>query len=106
MNCIITYGMQFCLIEDLTLKKSIGVGEQKNGVYYFWKNAEGIIFAAMQHKECILWYDRLSHPWVGSLSHLSSQFGFQINKESHELCDVCHMAKQTRNAFPNSNSMA
>ena len=45
------YGTLFCLIQDLTLKKLIGVGEQSNEVYYFNKNAGGIIFTAVQHKD-------------------------------------------------------
>ena len=65
-----------------------------------------MIFAAVQHKDCILWHRRLGHPSLGSLSHLSAQFGFQLNKESYELCDVFHRAKQTRNPFPNSNTKA
>ena len=103
-NCIITYGTQFFLIHDLTLKKPIGAGEQRNGVYYLKKNARGMIFAAIQNKECVLWHCRLGHPSLGSLSHLSAQSGFQMNKESCDLCDVCHRAKQTRNPFPNSET--
>jgi len=40
------------------------------------------------------------------LSHLSTQFGFKLNKDSYELCDVCHWAKYTRNPFPHSKSKA
>ena len=27
-----------------------------------------------------------------------------MNKESYDLCDMCHRAKQTRNPFPNSET--
>jgi len=36
---------------------------------------------------------------LGSLSHLSTHFGFQLNKDSYELYDVFHGEEQARNSF-------
>jgi len=33
-NCVVSYGPFFCVIQDLTLKMLIAVGEPGNGVYY------------------------------------------------------------------------
>jgi len=33
-NCVISYGPNFCLIQDLTLKMLIGASDPRNGVYY------------------------------------------------------------------------
>ena len=42
------YGSQFCLTQDVTSMKPIGVGEQRNEVYYLKECAEGKTFIATQ----------------------------------------------------------
>ena len=67
---------------------------------------EGASFMAVHKKEAVLWHQRLGHPSYGSLSTLSSLYGFELHKELCDCCDVCHRAKQTRNSFSLSNSKA
>lgn len=78
---------------DLISKTPIGVGEARNGVYYLKKSVGGKALTATQHEDCVLWYQRLGHPPFGSLSHLSGNFGFKLNKNFDECYDVCHCAK-------------
>ena len=68
-------------------------------MYYLKGDAGGSVFAAIQDKEALLWHQCLGHPSIGSLTALSADFGFQLNKTSFECCDICHRAKQTRNKF-------
>lgn len=103
MKCLITYGENFCLIQDPISKKLIGAGDLRNGVYCL-KNADrGSIFEAMHKEEAVLWLQRLGRPSYGSLFTVSTKHGFELSKEFHECCDVCHRAKQTRTSFPISN---
>ena len=66
----------------------------------------GSVFAALQSTNLIRWHQHLGNPSFGSLSTLSSVYGFKLNKDFYDCCDVCHRAKQTRNDFPLSNSKA
>ena len=105
-NCIIIYGVDFCMIQDLTPKKLIGTAEAENGMYYLKPSARGTVFAATHTKEAILWHQRLGHPSFISLSSLLVSCGFHLNKEQLGCCDVCHRVKQTRNPFTISTNKA
>lgn len=90
-------------MSDPISKKLIGAGDLRNGVYCL-KNADrGSIFEAMHKEEAVLWLQRLGRPSYGSLFTVSTKHGFELSKEFHECCDVCHRAKQTRTSFPISN---
>jgi len=99
-KCLVTYGEHSCAIHDRTLKRLIGAGELRDGVYCLKKDMEAISFVVVQAKEAILWHQRLEHPFYGSLSTLCSLYCFEINKELCDCSDVCHTAKQTKNSFP------
>ena len=105
-NCIVVYGADFCVIQDLISKKPIGTGDMRNGVYYFKASTGGASFAAISSKETILWHQRLGHPSARRLSTISISCEFQFNEEALRCCDVCHRAKQTRNLFSLSNARA
>jgi len=105
-NCIITYGAYFCIIQDLTSKKLIGVGEMRNGVYYLKHDAGEATFAALQNKDPTMWHQYLGHPSVGSLTALSVDSGFKPNKDCFGCYDIYHKAKQTQNTFLVSESRA
>lgn len=98
-NCILIYDAQFCLIQNFISKTPIEAGEPRNKVYHLKKSAGGKPLIATQHQHFNLWHQCLRHPSFGSLSHLSTNFGFKLNKNFDECCDVCHRAKQTRNPF-------
>jgi len=78
----------------------------KNGVYCLRNGMEGTSFMAVCKQGGALWHQRLRHPSYGSLSPLSSLYGFEVNKGLCDCYDVCHRAKQTRNSFSLSYSKA
>ena len=84
----------------------IGAGKKRNGLYYPKFGAGGKVFSATNLRDCDLWHQRLGHRSLGSLSSLSTNFGFKLNKSLDECCDVCHCAKQTRSPFSLSNTKA
>lgn len=75
-------------------------------MYYLKSNTGGTSFATIQDKKSLLWHQRLGHPLLGSLTALSVDCGFQLNKNLFDCCDICHQAKQTRSGFPFSDSKA
>ena len=104
-NCIIIYGVNFCILQDFTSRKLIGIVEMRNGVYYFKMHAGGTSYVANSTKESNIWHQRLGHPSFGSwFIFFSNGYGFQLNKDVLGCCDVCHKAKQTRSPFPTSDS--
>nr|CAD1820262.1 unnamed protein product [Ananas comosus var. bracteatus] len=48
LNCVVTFFRTFCAIQDLTKKKLIGVGEMRDGVYYFKQSAIPIASPVIQ----------------------------------------------------------
>lgn len=105
-NCVVSYGPDFCVIQDLTSKTLIRAGDLANGVYYLRTMRGRLVFAAIKKLDPVRWHQRLGHPSYGSLAQLSMLCDFHLNKDSLDCCDVCHRAKQTRNSFPLSDSRA
>jgi len=52
-NCIASYGPNFCIIQDLTLKMQIGAGDLGNGVYYLKNIHGGSIFIAVKKDDSV-----------------------------------------------------
>jgi len=99
--CTVTFTPKLCVIQDLSLRSTIGVGKQRIGVYLFQEEVE-----ANQVKTCDLWHQRLGHRLKEVMTLISSRIGLFENKGTDEPCDVCFKPKQTRLYFPLSNSKA
>jgi len=97
-NCVVTYGADFCVMQDLASKKLIGTGDMRNGVYYFKDGTSGTGLAAISSKETVLWHQCLGHPFVGSLSTISARCEFQINKDALDV--VIYVIKQNKPEIP------
>nr|GEV74754.1 ribonuclease H-like domain-containing protein [Tanacetum cinerariifolium] len=93
-----------CYIQDLKLGKIIGTG----GLYLFDISKNGKFNTGMCNSVFIchasneFWHYMLSHPTDQVLSILGKQFGFS-KSDNISLCNICHMAKQTREPFPLSD---
>ncbi|XP_071727474.1 uncharacterized protein [Rutidosis leptorrhynchoides] len=90
---------QYC---DLTQKRLMGTGSESDGLYFFDEINSGKQFvsnftsAKSKHN---IWHCRLGHPADQVLQILGNSLGIE-NVKTHEPCDVCHKAKQTRDPFP------
>ena len=105
LNCAVAYFDDFYVIQDCTLRTLIGVDEQREGVYYY-KGSQSNQVNEVNVKG--LWHKRFGHRSNDVLSLLSHSFGANrgLNKVKDELCEICLRAKQTRNKFPVSKSIA
>ncbi|KAL5553960.1 hypothetical protein UlMin_041361 [Ulmus minor] len=85
---------------DLTTRKTIGSGRQSNGLYYLTAS-QNLYSTNHISRSPNLWHQRLGHPSNPPL-HLLSKSMPEIFFNSHDFCDVCPLAKQTRLPFSKS----
>ncbi|GAA0176499.1 hypothetical protein LIER_29479 [Lithospermum erythrorhizon] len=98
IDCVVQFAKNVCVIQDCRSRTLIGVGECRDGLYYF-RNLPGLqALHVIQSASLELWHRRLGHPSakiVQSLSFISRSSNF-LNKA----CTTCHQAKHTRESFP------
>ncbi|KAG7593962.1 GAG-pre-integrase domain [Arabidopsis thaliana x Arabidopsis arenosa] len=107
MSCFALFTDKVCVLQDRTTKMLIGAGEERDGVYHF----KGAVSASASHvrkSTKTLWHERLGHPSPKVLSSFLSKLPVfdSSSSGSHDFCEVCIQAKQTRSVFPDSNNKA
>jgi len=102
-NCIIQITNYLCVIHDRTLRTLIGVGEQRDGLYYFIGIWHDKAFKVWNIYVLDLWHKRIGYPSM-KVTQLIPNVGRRTN--GNKACDICQMAKQTRDSFPLSNNKA
>ncbi|CAO2817801.1 unnamed protein product [Amaranthus hypochondriacus] len=62
MSCVLLFTKSFCVIQDLHLKTLIGVGERRDGLYYFrdFPRISALNIDGVSSSD--LWHQRLGHP--------------------------------------------
>ncbi|XP_074297465.1 uncharacterized protein LOC141628191 [Silene latifolia] len=103
-NYILSFTHNSCHIQDPSLRMRIGVGELRDGLYFFrvvGRKAE--VHRVSVEASFDLWHKRLGHPSnkVVTLIPLVSK-----NSIIDAPCDICHHAKQVRSSFYLSNNKA
>ncbi|CAA7057775.1 unnamed protein product [Microthlaspi erraticum] len=88
-----------CVLQDRFTRTLIGVGEERDGVYYFKDVMAARIHRADAVMNSTLWHQRLGHPSFSVLSSLPL-FSGSSRPACSGPCDVCFRAKQTREVFP------
>jgi hypothetical protein len=102
-NCIVQVTNSLCVVQDRTLKTLIGVGERRDGLYYFVGIRHEKAFRVGDISVFDLWHKRMGHP-SKKVTQLIPNVG--RNRNENKACDVCQRAKQTRDSFPLSNNKA
>ncbi|KAJ3708504.1 hypothetical protein LUZ61_012209 [Rhynchospora tenuis] len=102
-NCLVTFTNELCLVQDHSTRTLIGVGEQKDGVYYYHRGASGRVFHVSRKGPYDLWHQRMGHPSKQITLLLA---GLSNNNFSSDVCEICMRAKQTRDVFPDSLNKA
>lgn len=88
VNCDVTFFPSFCVFQDLSTRRLIGVGEMCDGLYYFHPSSNNpTTFPATRGSSSQLWHQHLGHP---SNHHLSTIiFAFSPNLPNMDLyCDT------------------
>ncbi|XP_022871982.1 uncharacterized protein LOC111391071 [Olea europaea var. sylvestris] len=88
---------------DLASRKLIGMGELRDGLYYFQAvKASTAVSNTTSDSRILLWHQRLGHLSFDRLS-LLSDLGLSSITSFNNCCDPCHRAKQTRKPFSTSS---
>ncbi|KAK2966571.1 hypothetical protein RJ640_009343 [Escallonia rubra] len=99
LNCTLTFWQNFFVIQDLHSRRLIGVGRERNGLYYLEPIKGGKALTARNTISANMWHLRLGHLPVNCISLIPDlSVSFDCKKTS--FCDVCYKAKQTRLSFP------
>ena len=90
-NCSITFFPDFCVLQDLATKKTIGLGRQCDELYYLSTNTTSplnLIASKVNHTslELELWHRRLGHPSIQPLKHLADSTP-EISFVPNKVCD-------------------
>ena len=114
LSCSVTFFPYWCILQDLMTRKMIGLGKQRDGLYYLVATAANkSLQATTKSPQCIP--SATAHTirplssttsWHRRLGHLSSsRLGFMAKTllnfplTSNHICHVCALAKQTRLPF-------
>ncbi|KAJ4758369.1 Retroelement pol polyprotein-like [Rhynchospora pubera] len=100
-SCFITFTNEICVIQDHNTRMLIGVGEQRDGVYYYHQVASAKGFHMRGNESYELWHRRMGHPSKQVTSFLTGNSSI-----SEDVCEICVRAKQTRETFPISLNKA
>ncbi|CAL1400060.1 unnamed protein product [Linum trigynum] len=95
----------FCVIQDLTSRKMIGMGIQSDGLYQLkvFERSHAMAYSARQALgQSALWHSRLGHPSGTKLLALQPYISCPL-VSSTDPCDSCLRAKQTRLPFVHSS---
>ncbi|CAL1405238.1 unnamed protein product [Linum trigynum] len=99
----LTFLRDFCVIQDLHSRTTIGTGQLRDGLYYLRLLGGPVshaLTASGDDGTGELWHSRLGHPSPEKASFLFSSIQ---NKCKVDACDSCIRAKQTRLPFPRSS---
>nr|KYP45261.1 hypothetical protein KK1_033214 [Cajanus cajan] len=94
LNCMVTFFVDNCMIQDKVTKKTIRLGDQCDRVYVLKVASQGSSLATQFQNASTLWHARMGHPSHQVLSKLSNHLNFHFNANKLEGCDVCHRSKQ------------
>jgi hypothetical protein len=98
MDCVLQFTNSVCIMQDRTSRTLIGVGERRDGLYYFRGIRHEKVCKVGDMSMLHLWHKRMGHPSM-KISQLISNVGSKNNVFENKACDVCQRAKQTRDSF-------
>ncbi len=116
MNCSVTYFPYWCILQDLVSKRTIGLGKQRDGLYYLValateknkpKPHESSSIQPACHSTVSssnLWHRRLGHVSSAPLDYIAKHFlDISIPSALNHPCNICPLAKQLRLSFGTSS---
>jgi transposase InsO family protein len=112
LNCSVTFSPYWCILQDLATRRTIGLGKQRNGLYYLVALATEKSLtnpsSSTNRPACNLtisstdlWHSRLGHVSPSRLSFIAKNF-LNFSVESKNACHTCPLAKQSRLPFGTS----
>lgn len=100
LRCIVTFYPDFCVVQDMDMKRVIGLGKHFDGLYYLTPRQNPHLANHIHHATS-LWHRRLGHPSSAPSLSLAKN-NVEIMFDSKHICEASHLAKQTRLPFHRS----
>jgi len=104
-NRVIAFSDKFCVTQDHTTRTLIGMGEQREGLYYLGKMVTAATIqtssTSISHE---VWHKRLGHPSNKVIDMMFNSDFDRINKSYNQVCDIFLRAKHSRESFPISKT--
>ena len=88
LNCVVSFYPKFCFFQDLTTKTLIGMGEERNGLYYF-NLSQPLFLQTLGSISFKVW-----HRYLGHLS-INNVLNFISPPKTLDICDSCTHGKHT-----------
>jgi len=107
IHCCLIFIHKFCFVQNLTSWETIGVAEERNGLFYLVRPAfVSSVFSAFstKHVSADIWHCRLGH-LSSSRQRLLHAFVPTISLNPQLVCTICPLAKQKRLPFNISDSV-
>lgn len=112
LNCSVTFFPYWCILQDLDTRRTIGLGKQRDGLYYLvalaTTKSSTPPSSHTNRPTCNttisstdLWHSRLGHVSSSRLSFIAKNF-LNFSVESNNACHICPLAKQSRLPFSTS----
>jgi gag-polypeptide of LTR copia-type/Integrase core domain/Retrotransposon gag protein/GAG-pre-integrase domain len=100
-NCAAIFFPNFCVFQDLSTKKMIGMGEERDGLYYYKEYGKSVCLQSSSNRTLPLstWHLRLGHPPEPRLKGLLHDVSISFFTKDDFCCSVCPLAKLTRKHF-------
>jgi len=118
LNCSVTFFPYWCVLQDLAMKTTIGLGKQRGGLYYlvtlastpptpkYQPSASTAIATQSSRSHVIsstdLWHRRLGH-LSSSILHFMAKTLLNFPFKFQDACDICALSKQCRLPFSTSS---
>lgn len=98
-NCNVYFIGKLCAIQDRTTKMLIGMGEPRDGLYFFREAPKKQACKVEGMNLLEVWHQRLGHPSWKTTQLVSNEAGSQFSDVQNKVCEACQKAKQTREKF-------
>ena len=113
LNCSMIFFPHWCVLQDLAIRRMIGLGKQRDGLYYLAALTTRKIGTTshsspnnqptcnLTTSSTDIWHSRLGHISPSRMSFIAKNF-LKISNQSNNACPICPLAKQHRLPFGTS----
>jgi GAG-pre-integrase domain len=96
-KCFVTFIDALCVVQDLTSRMPIDLGEMRDEIYFYHSIPLVKASHVSKREDYMLWHRRMGHPSTQTTLLFSGVRNDSCDSKS--VCEIYLQAKQTRNIF-------
>ncbi|KAK8985320.1 hypothetical protein V6N11_068585 [Hibiscus sabdariffa] len=116
LNCFLTFYPDFCVLQELSTGRMMGIGREFKGLYLFVavkpeSSLSGLLSSHSSHAchsivldSTCTWHARLGHASFSKLNKIEFLKSASLDSDLVHKCAICPLAKQTRLPFSTSTT--